>query len=110
MYNFERTAYQLEVLTQSYWFLSRILAGRNKERLTVEKAIKSVNIIEVNLGPTRPLLRRVRALGDVIVQGRFKSKTKSKIPATISILARAPPKVKKVVATTEVVMVATGGE
>jgi len=74
---------QLEVLTRSYWFLSQILAGRSKEHLTVEKAIKSVNTIEFNLGPQRPLLRITKALGDALVEGKIK---KVKKPATISML------------------------
>ena len=79
----QKTVDRIEALTLSYWHLSRILSGKSKERITVEKAIESINTLEQNLGPSRPLLRCAKSLGDVIVQGKAK---KLKKPATISIL------------------------
>jgi len=75
--------YTLETLTHLYWCVSRTRTGRSKERTTVAKAIETINLIEQNLGPARPLLKYVRVLSDAIVEGKAK---KTKIPASVSVL------------------------
>ncbi len=79
--------YNLETLTFVYWNLSRTRTGRSKEKTTVAKAIETVNLIEQNLGPARPLLKYTRILSDAIVEGKGK---KSKTPATVSNLKILP--------------------
>lgn len=75
--------HELEVLTYTYWQLSRIRTGRSKDKITTAKAIATINYLESNLGPVRPLLRCVKILSDAIVVGKPKRTSK---PATISIL------------------------
>lgn len=81
---FKRTVDILEEQTREYWKLSNTVLGRLKTSITVEKAIAKINDLEFNLGPQRPLLRKTRSLGEVIVQGKS---NKKKTSATITLLA-----------------------
>lgn len=67
----------LEVLTRSYWMLASAKAGRSDLPITVELAIQTVNVLESNLGPHRQLLRSVKVLSNLIIEGKPKSGKKA---------------------------------
>lgn len=82
---FERSVDVLEQQTKDYWQLSSSVLGRlgAKKRPTCSDAIERTNKLEFKLNPNRPLLRSVKGLSEVIIEGKRNKKNQ---PATITIL------------------------
>lgn len=85
---FLRTVDMLAQQTQAYWELSSIVQGTLDKKVTVAKALEQINDLEFNLGPQRYLLKRVKTLGNVLIEGKAKPR-KPKLIAAIHHLVLA---------------------